>query len=300
MAKKKLGLLAPIPEEEGNDLMLKEYHQAWRKTNTDSSAPFVPLFVTFKEKHLANLEGGPLRLYLFFAFAAKNQYGHSWHGVKGIAEFFGTQTRTIDNWIKVLVDQNLIYREQHGRKSNTTYLIPYSNTLLRHQFSKHIEEDGQKLLNLFIQKIKQREFLHGPIVDILHFFQWRTTKKDKPVKDRNIQWLVVVTERKDGILTGHYCLLKKSADMGVSELEISDIATFISPFQFNGENIKGIAITHSVKLGDSNTDTILEFLSKATQDSWAWEEYPSVDYGEVSNFFSDDEEEGEKEEAEET
>jgi hypothetical protein len=32
MAKRRLGLLAPIPAEDEKDLMLKEYHQSWRKT----------------------------------------------------------------------------------------------------------------------------------------------------------------------------------------------------------------------------------------------------------------------------
>jgi DNA-binding MarR family transcriptional regulator len=291
MAKRRLGLLAPIPAEDEKDLMLKEYHQSWRKTNTDSSGPFIPLFATFKEKHLADLDGGPLRLYLFFAFAAKNQYGHSWHGIKSIAKFFGTQTRTVDNWIKVLVEQNLIYREQNGRKANTTYLIPYSNTLLRHQLSKQIEEDNQRLLDGFVNKIKEREFLYGPIVDVLHFFQWGATKKDKPIKERNIQWLVIITKRTDDVLIGHYYLLKNSANMGVNELEIVDIATFPSPFQLNGETIRGVAITHSIRLLDSNTDIILTFLDKVVDDSWVWNEYPSLDYDEVAQFFSDEEEE---------
>jgi hypothetical protein len=293
MARRRLGLLGPISAADEKDLMYKQYHQAWRKTNTDSNASFIPLFTSFKAKHLASLDSGPLRLYLFFAFAAKNQYGHSWHSIQSIAEFFGTQTRTVDNWIKVLVDKNLIYREQKGKKSHTTYLIPYSDILLRHQVSV---EDDQLALDLLIGKIEEREFLYGPVIDVLHFFQWGTEKKDKTTKNRNIQWFVVITKREDEVLTGHYTLIKDSDNNGIDELEIEDLATFSSPFKHNGNSIQGVGITHSVKLTDSNTDEIMSLITRiVNEELWDWKEYPSVSYGKITDFFSDEEIEKENE-----
>lgn len=294
MAKRRLGLLGPISAADEKDLMFKQYHQAWRKTNTDSNASFIPIFTSFKDKHLASLDPGPLRLYLFFAFAAKNQYGHSWHSIQSIADFFGTQTRTVDNWIKVLVDKNLIYREQKGKKSHTTYLIPYSNILLRHHVGV---EDNQQVLDILINKIKEREFLYGPIVNVLHFFQWSADKKDRPTKNRNIQWLVVITKREDEVITGHYTLIKDSDDNGIDEPIIEDLATFISPFEHDGQSIQGVAITHSVKLTDSNTDEIMSLLTRIVKEElWDWKEYPSVSYGEISQFFSGEEKDVENEE----
>lgn len=296
MAKRRLGLLGPISAADERDLMFKQYHQAWRKTNSDRNASFIPIFTSFKDKHLASLEPGPLRLYLFFVFAAKNQSGHSWHGIQGIADFFGTQTRTIDNWIKVLADKKLIYREQSGGKSHTTYLIPYSNTLLRHQVS--IKEGNQAVLDLLINKIREREFLYGPIVNVLHFFQWSADKKDKPTHNRNIQWLVIITKREDGVLTGHYTLLKDSDNSGIDELEVDDLAIFDSPFLHKGQNIQGVAITHSVKLADSNTDEIMSLITRTvTEELWDWREYPSVSYGETAQFFSEEENDVENEES---
>lgn len=292
MAKKRFGLLATIKAEDEKDLTLKEYHQYWRKTNSISNASFTPLYSAFKDKHLKTLDGGPLRLYLFFAFAANNQYGHSWHSIERIADYFGTQTRTIDNWIRVLVDENLIYREKKGKKSHTTYLIPYSNTILRHSLTKKITVDDQDVLNSFVKKIKEREFLYGQIVDVFHFFQWKSNKNNKPVTTGNIQWLFVITKRVDEVLIGHFYTLKNSTNMGVSELDVEDLAIFESPYKYEGSNIQGVALTHSIKLVNSNSDAVLTLMNSiVTDESWEWQEYPSVYYGKVAEFFEQVEEE---------
>lgn len=290
MAKKGFGLQT-IPAEDETDLMLKEYHQHWRKTNSNSNTSFVPIFNGFREKHLASLEPGPLRLYLFFAFAANNQFGHSWHSVQSIAEFFGTQTRTIDNWIKSLVDAKLIYREHKGKKSRTTYLIPYSDTLIKHQLNKDVKKDDQEVLDRFLDKINKREFLYGPIIGVYHFYQWRANKKNKPVIDSNIQWLVILTKRNDDVLTCHYYQLNNSEVYGVDELEIEDIATFESPYQYNGSDITGVALNHENKLGSSNTDIIMNFIRRVSnQEKWDWNDYPTTDYGKIEHFFTEEDE----------
>ncbi|MEH7440480.1 hypothetical protein V7182_23820 [Neobacillus drentensis] len=297
MAKKRLGKHVSIPAEDEKDLMLKEYHYRWRKTNSDASVSYAPIFNAFRDKHLASLDGGPLKLYLFFAFAANNQYGHSWHSIQNISKFFDTQTRTIDNWIKVLVERNLIYRESAGKKSHTTYLIPYSNTIVKHQLRKNSKEDDQKLFERFINKIKEREFLYGSIVGTYHFFQWRTNKKNKPVLDGNTQWLVVFTKRDDGVLTGHVFVLTNLEQYGISELMMDDIVTFKSPFVLNGDNILGVGVTHETKLSNSNTDVLLTLMEDITNEEiWDWDEYPTVSYGELSEIYAgEDEKENEEE-----
>lgn len=288
MAKKRFGLLTSVPAKDEKELMLKEYHQHWRKTNSDSNASFVPLFYTFRDKHLAELDPGPLRLYLFFAFASHNQYGHSWHSIESIASFFDTQTRTIDNWIKTLVNKKLIYREKKGKKSHTTYLIPYSNTILRHQLKRNIKEDTQKILDMFLNKIKEREILYGPAIEVFHFFQWKVNKKNKPATDGSIQWLVILTKRDDEVLTTHFYSLKNSKHLGVSELEIDDIATFKSPFNFNGHSIRGIALTHNIRLVEANTGVVLKLVEDIDNQMIDWEEYPTVTYGEITEYFSEE------------
>lgn len=293
--KKRFGLSSPIKAANEEDLMFKEYHQHWRQTNSSISASYAPIFTTFKDKHLKTLDGGPLKLYLYFAFAADNSYGNSWWSVEKIANFFQVQTRTIDKWIKVLIDQNLIYREQHGNKSSTTYLVPYSTTLIKQQFKTSSKTDDQKLFDQFVKKIKNRETLYGPIVEVFHLFQWNI-KNGNPIVTENTQWLLALTKRNDEVLTCHYYSLKNSSHKGISEATVEDLATFDSPYVYLDSKIQGVALTHSIKLTESNTDSIIALAeSIMTQENWDWKDYPKLEYGEVTEFFEAEKEE-EKEE----
>jgi hypothetical protein len=290
VAKMKLRLISSIPAEDAKEEAIKEYHSFWRKTNSNSNVPFVPVFNAFKEKHLATLEPGALRLYLFFAFAANNQYGNSWHSIEKIAEFFGAQTRTVNNWIKVLVDKKLIHREQNGKRSHTTYLIPYSDTIIKHQLRRIIREDNQSVLDLFIQKISQYDF-YGTIVGVFHFFQWKSEKKVRTKE--NVQHLFIITKRDDGVLVGHNYALKNSGHLGVSELTIEDgdVATFKSPFTYEGENIRGLVLTHEVRITDINTGVILDVVRDlARAEEWDWQAHPEFRYGRIEDFFPEKEE----------
>lgn len=89
---------------------------------------------------LKDLDEGALRLYLYFGFVADNDFGHSWHSIETISEYFGKQTRTIDHWIKKLVDAGLIYRAKDKKKSYTRFLIPYTDTIIEQKPNKkHLE-----------------------------------------------------------------------------------------------------------------------------------------------------------------
>ncbi|MGE8082106.1 helix-turn-helix domain-containing protein [Peribacillus loiseleuriae] len=295
MAKLNFRLISSIPAEDEKEATIKEYHSYWRKTNTNSNAGFVPVFKSFRDKHLATLEPGALRLYLFFAFAADNNYGNSWYSIEKIAEFFDAQTRTVNNWIKVLVDKNLIIREQKGKKSFTTYLVPYSNSIIKHQLKRNIKEDKQDVLDMFMKKLTDYESLYGPLVEVFHFFQWKTDKK-KPIQE-SVQWLFAITKRDDGILTGHNFTLRNSNHLAVDEMVIpdnGDIATFNSPFKFNGENIKGLVLTHEIRLQNNTIGSLLKLMEDlAKAEAWDWDEHPKLQYGELSEFFPVDETEAE-------
>lgn len=290
-------LITSIQAADEKEEALKGYHAAWRNNNTHSGATFVPLFTSFKESHLATIEPSALRLYLYFLYAANNQNGDSWHSIESIAKFFGTQTRTVNNWIKILVDKNLIYREQKDKRSYTTYLIPYSTTVIRHQPKKEFEEDNQNLFDLFIEKINHYEFLYGSIVGAFHIFQWKTDRKNKPIK-KGSQRLCIITKRSDGVLTGHYYQLKKSDSLGVSELEIkgSDVSIFTSPFMYKNHNIKGLALTHEIKLSNSNTGSFIKLIEDLAKiETSDWDEHPKVEYGDISKFFPENDDQKEEE-----
>ncbi|MDP9729509.1 helix-turn-helix domain-containing protein [Alicyclobacillus sp. TC] len=119
---------------------------------------------------MKTLDSRPLRLYLYFGFAANNKLGHSWPSIETIAKYFGKQTRTIDYWIQQLVEAGLVYRERDTQKSSTTYLVPYGDTFMRQRLSRVFEEDNQDIFDNLIDVIEQRRAVYGSIVGVFHLF----------------------------------------------------------------------------------------------------------------------------------
>lgn len=290
MVKKSFELIPVVSgAEDERDEVIKEYYSNWRKTNSDSNTAFIPLFKGFRQTHLATLEPGALRLYLFFAFAADNNYGNSWYSIEKIAEFFNAQTRTVNNWIKVLVEKNLIIREQKSKRSFTTYLVPYSNTIIKHQIRREIRVDKQDLLDFLLKKVANHESLYGPVIGVFHFFQWKIKKK-KLTKD-NWQWLFIITKREDGILTGHIYNLKNSNHLGVDEMIIDNdggVATFESPFKYKNLSIRGLALTHEIRL-NQNTGALLKLMEDLSKvEAWDWDEHSKFQYGEIAEMYNEE------------
>lgn len=80
-------------------------------------------FVNF----LPHLNDGAVKLYLYYAVAAKNDTGASWHGVDTISQKLDTSGRSIGNWNRQLEDLGLIFRTSNGKKSKTTFVIPLTS-----------------------------------------------------------------------------------------------------------------------------------------------------------------------------
>lgn len=271
--------------EISEDTARKNYYASWRKFNKMQKAPFVAIDNVFKDKYLSRLDAGPLRLYLYFAFAANNKHGHSWHSISTIADYFKAQTRTIDNWIKVLVDEGLIYRQRAGKKSNTTYLIPFSHSFLIYRKRKNYKQDNQKMLDDCLNDINRLNEVYGDIVKVYHFFQWSDGKLDK---DTN-QALFVLSKRND-IVTVNMITLTKSDDLGISEADVEDIVRFESPFKFAGEKIIGLAFPEnpvftSIKSSQYLLETLVEL---ADSDTWEFEELEQVKYDKIETLFPED------------
>lgn len=246
--------------------------------NSNINLPFVALYKTFRDEHLATLEAGPLRLYLYFSFYANNQYGHSWHSVETIADFFNTQTRTIDNWIKQLVDKKLIYREKKGKKSHTTYLIPYNNSIIPHTLSSRYSDIQKNIDNLF-SKIENHNFLYGEIIKVYQIFQWKT-KETKGNKEDSFQIILIITKR-DGIITGHLCNITQHINLTINTLEIDEIATFKSLLKYKDENITGIALKQSIQIQpQKNVSYLIELCEQlAIVDDNDLNQHPFIEYG---------------------
>jgi hypothetical protein len=283
-------LTSALSETDKIDRALKDYYKSWRELNQKSKSSFTAIDNSFfTEKILRDLEPGPLRLYLYFSHAANNDYGHSWHSISKIAEYFDTQTRTIDNWIKGLVDKDLIYRAQKENKSHNTYIIPFSNTLITHPAPKKRTVDDQDLLEDLLAKIKDLQFLYGEIVKVHHLFQW-TSSKGKPItKDNSIQMLLIITKRANGILIGHYHILRKSSHLSVSELVLEEQSIFKSPFVYNNTNITGIALTPIPSLGTRAAikDTIDLVSELESIEDWQLRDRPQLEYGNKDEILPD-------------
>ena len=256
--------------------------------------------ISYKKLHfyLNRLEGGPLKLYLYFAFVANNKNGHSWHSISTIATYFDAQTRTIDNWIKVLVDEGLIYRQRAGKKSNTTYLVPFSHGLNVYRQRKQIKTDSQELLNACLVDLKKLESVYGEVFSAFHFFQWNAAKTKKITN----QALFVLSKRKE-VITVTMISLANSEDMVISEENVEEIMRFDSPFILNGNNVVGLVYPDepsftAVKTGKHLLDTLVEL---AETEQWQFEEIPLVEYGNIDTLFpEEDEDEDEDEPQEET
>lgn len=288
MGKRKFRLFPDIPATNHTELVYKEYYQSWRLHNRNSKAGFIQLFNSFKEAHLKDIEPGALKLYLFFYFAATNEYGDSWHSIQSIADFFGKQTRTVNDWIKVLVERDLIYREQTDKKSYTTFLIPYTNTLIAHKPSRQRDTD-QEIIDDIIDMIKKREHVYGEIIDVIHLFQW---KNDQKQKYANEQVIIVITQRNNGILIGHWYRLKRSGDFCINEYKIWQNCFFESSFRYKDLNITGFALPYG-KISLSRIDDFDEVLGLVEQyvkgEEWLIKELPFVDYGNKEEVLIEDE-----------
>lgn len=287
MANKRLKINLAIEAVDETDFALKDYYQSWRSNNQQQKIPFVALYSSFKEKHLRDLEAGPLKLYLFFAFAANNDHGHSWHSISSIANFFGAQTRTIDNWIKVLVEKELIYREQKGKKSHTTYLIPYNNTFIKHKALLKRHSNSQSILNDLISKLQGLEPLYGEVLNVFHLFYWGSDKKGKPDNKKSTQELLIITRRDNDVLIGHTYRLTKSEHLSINELFVEETSVFNSPFKYNDKNVTGIALEHDIMADHhQRAEEMASLLINLTNiEEWRLEEFPKVQYGEKDDFF---------------
>lgn len=285
MTKKRINFLMNKPLSNEKEELLKNYYSNWRMVNKETRAPFTAIDNTFKDKHLATLEGGPLKLYMYFAFASNNDHGHSWHSIQTIADFFDTQTRTVDNWISVLVKRDLIYRKRTKGSSNTTFLIPYTDTIIPLIEPRSYKIVEQKLIDSFVAMIRKQEEIYGEIVDVYQIFQWRMKAKKYTIENPH-NFLLIVTRRSNGVLIGHRHVFKALETHGVSELPGEELALFESPFTYDSQPIKGFYIDSEIPLySKRGISTLKDFMKQIVKGKrMDYEMHPSVDYGLITDF----------------
>lgn len=100
-------------------------YKKWKSEGLEKGGYFV-IFNGFKSKHLREISGQALKLYIYMGLHSGNFTGESWHSAETIKEYFGVSIRTIQNWISELENIGLIKRLQKRPNSvSYTYLIPY-------------------------------------------------------------------------------------------------------------------------------------------------------------------------------
>lgn len=249
--KKGIKILPSNPYSD-RDSTIKNYYSSWRdfnKGNNESKETFAMIFSSFKESVLPDIEGGALKLYLFFSFNATNATGDSWYSIEKISEFFGVGTRTVDKWIKILMEKELIYRDQNNYKSATTYLLPYSTTLMKAKTTGTYPEDTQEIVEDISALLNSQVAIFGGIVGVYHIFQWSKSKKRSM---KNTQWLLFITKRPNGVLTGHYYELNSSDKYVISKREFEDTCFFKSRFEYCNQPLLGVALNNDIDINSSH------------------------------------------------
>lgn len=253
--------ILPVNPYENKDKTIKEYYYSWRefnKGNDESKETFAMLYTSFvKNGYLSRLDGGSIKLYLFFCFNANNNNGDSWYSIPKIAEYFSVQTRTVDKWIKTLVENQLIYREQTNKKSFTTYLVPYSTTLIKAQTKVTYTEDSQEIISDILNSLEKRKDIFGELVNVFHIYQWKSSKSKE-----SIQWVLFITKRKNGVLVGHYYKLKNTDNRIVTLKPIKDTRFFNSQFKYKENPIIGIALNNEVNIQSNSYEAIKDLIEE--------------------------------------
>ncbi len=295
----RIPVLGSLGDDNELDLV-RDYYGYWRDTCTDRGAQFFQLYKAFMDRgYLKNLDDGAIKLYLYYGFMAKNDTGESWHGVDRIAEYFGVQTRTVEKWNRALRDAGLIIRSQDKRKSTTTFLVPFSETIRRIKPKKKRNEDNQELVDELLNRVKHQEKLFGPIVQVFHLFHWGMEKKKPSTKDSANQ-LLIITD-KNGILTGHLYTFRNSSAYGVNHFYLpGTVCVFESPYRFNGVPVTGLAVSHTFRLLRDDLSThynLVNDLAHVDRDA-LFEEHQHVRYGLIDEVLDLDEDEDDEEQEE--
>lgn len=115
------------------ELLSEFYSKSTDKSNKEFRFAKVDSnFINF----LSYLNDGAVKLYLYYAVAAKNDTGESWHSIDTISQKLDATGRSIGNWNRQLEDMGLIYRTSNGRKSKATFILPLTGFAVKMSVQK--------------------------------------------------------------------------------------------------------------------------------------------------------------------
>jgi len=238
---------------------LRANYQYWREFQQENDSNFLIINDSFKQ-YLPVLKTGALNLYLFYSFHSRNKTGENWYSLDTLAKELNTSKRSIINWNDELENIGLIYRQNEGKASKTTFLMPTSNFFLDLRRKSSFED----------YKEIYKEQIDGTLVSIFHVFQWRKNKNSGKFNVPH-NTLVAIFERsyeKEGYFFAvrKYVLFYNDliSNMTINKSKLSnDIYLFDSPMTMKNESIKvkGIAISTQYNFKNNPTD-ILDILNE--------------------------------------
>ena len=107
-----------------------------------------------------------MKLYLYYAAAAKNETGASWHSVDTISQKLGATERSIGNWNRQLENLGLIFRSSRGKRSKTTFILPLTSFAVK----MHAERMNQVFTELKLSEANEASRIFGRLQSITKLY----------------------------------------------------------------------------------------------------------------------------------
>lgn len=202
-------------------------------------------------KYLPSLTDRALNLYLYYGIRSNSKTGKTWVSTETCAKDLSVTTRSINTWNEKLIKLGLIARVDENQSSKSTYLLPLESFA-------HVNKSTSP------QKYNETSDtdINGPLIDILHLFQWRKSEPDSDIFDVPYS-IICLVYRRSHILkdNGENKNIYKvvgfeniedtsiTIDKKFNEFE-KNIYRFTSEFKLEKSQIetKGMAITSSTNL----------------------------------------------------
>ncbi len=115
---------------------------------------------------LPYLNDGAIKLYFYYAAAARNDTGESWHGADRISQKLDVTARSIGNWNRQLEDLGLIFRINNGKKSKSTFVLPLTGFAVK----MSIQKMGQILTELDLYHANEKSKVFGRFQSITKLY----------------------------------------------------------------------------------------------------------------------------------
>lgn len=146
-----------------SELLSEFYSKSTAKSNKEFRFARVDSnFINF----LPYLNDGAVKLYLYYAAAAKSDTGASWHSVDTISKKLDATERSIGNWNRQLENLGLIFRTSSGKRSKTTFVLPLTGFAVK----MSLERMDQVFTDLRLSEANEASRIFGRLQSITKLY----------------------------------------------------------------------------------------------------------------------------------